>query len=283
MTPPDGGFCIAAVQMDVQLGDTAANLRKICQKLGQAAEQAVRLVVFPECALTGYGFGSRAEAATCAEPIPGPGTEAIAQSCREHQVFAVVGMLEQSGDRLYNAAVLIGAEGVVGVYRKVHLPFMGVDRYVDPGEQAFEILKVDGVRLGLHICYDGSFPEVGRTLSLLGADLLVLPTNWPSAAVASAEHLMACRSLENTVFSIAVDRVGTERGTEFIGRSSIHDPYGERMAFGSADREEILIAEIHPSRARQKQIVRKPGEQEVNRIADRRPQFYGELIRRNDG
>ena len=75
--------------------------------------------------------------------------------------------------------MLIGPEGVVASYRKVHLPFLGIDMFVTPGDRPFAVHGAGEVRVGMHICYDGSFPEAGRVMSLLGADLLALPTNWP--------------------------------------------------------------------------------------------------------
>ncbi|HEX8201275.1 MAG TPA: carbon-nitrogen hydrolase family protein, partial [Isosphaeraceae bacterium] len=233
------------------------------------------------CALTGYGFASRAEALECAEPIPGPSLHRIAAACAELGVFAVVGLLERDGERLFNACALVGPAGLVGSYRKVHLPFLGVDRFADPGDLPLAVHDAGGVRIGMHICYDGSFPETGRVLTLLGADLLVLPTNWPRHAECAAEHMIACRAMENVVYALAANRVGEEAGFRFIGRSSICGPSGERLAFASADREEILSAEIDPARARQKRQVRVPGLHEIDRIADRRPRFYAPLVEPN--
>src|ERR1019366_4698790 len=101
------------------------------------------------------------------------------------------------GAHLFNACALVGPDGVIGVYRKVHLPFLGVDRWVDPGDRPFVVHEAGALRVGMHICYDGSFPETGRVLSLLGADLLVLPTNWPTHAETAAEHMIATRAMEN--------------------------------------------------------------------------------------
>ena len=133
-------------------------------------------------------------------------------------------MLEQDGERLFNVAVVLGPEGVIGTYRKIHLPFLGVDRFTDPGDRPFALVEVRGVRLGLHICYDGSFPETGRVLTLLGADILVLITNWPIQSASTADHLPACRAIENVVYVVASDRVGTRarlpvRGAKFDRRS----------------------------------------------------------------
>src|SRR4051794_7120514 len=122
---------IAAVQMDVAFGEPRRNLDAIRARLAEAAGKGARLVVFPEGALTGYGFDSLAEAAPFAEPLPGPSTAALADDCRRLGVFAAAGLLER-GDRpgvVYNACALVGPGGLVAGYRKAHLPFLGVDRF----------------------------------------------------------------------------------------------------------------------------------------------------------
>jgi predicted amidohydrolase len=272
---------VAAVQMEPKLGEVAHNRTSILRKLREAASAGARLVVFPECALTGYAFGSLAEAMEFAEPVPGPSINKITAACAELHSIAVFGMLEHEGDRLFNACVLVGPEGLIGSYRKVHLPFLGIDRFANPGDRPFAVHEAAGIRLGMHICYDGAFPEVGRVLSLLGADLLVLPTNWPKYSECAADVMMACRALENVVYAIAVNRVGEERGFRFIGRSAIFGTGGERLATASADKEEILYAEIEPAKARQKRLVRVPGLHEIDRMADRRPRFYGAIVEPN--
>ncbi len=127
------------------------------------------------------------------------------------------------------------------------------------------------------ICYDCGFPEASRVLTLAGADLIVLPTNWPPEAASTARLLVPARALENRIFFAAVDRIGTERGFRFIGQSRICDVTGDFLAISDDDRETILYAEIDPERARQKRIVNIPGEYELNRVADRRPELYGAL------
>ena len=276
MTPqPD--LRVAAIQMDPQLGDVAGNLATIAAMTRTAAAEGARLIVFPECALCGYGFASRDEAIPFAEPIPGPSTTALIQICRELDLFLVVGLLERDGDRLFNVATLLGPDGVIGTYRKIHLPFLGVDRFTDPGDRPLAIFEANGVQLGLHICYDGSFPETGRVLTLLGADILVLATNWPIQSTSTAEHLPACRAIENVVYVMAVDRIGVERGCSFAGRSSIVDPDGRILAQAGPTEPAILYADVCPDRARRKRLIRVPGEYELDRIGDRRPEFYAAI------
>jgi predicted amidohydrolase len=268
---------IAGVQIDVRLGDKAHNLGVIRAGLRQAASHGARLVIFPECALTGYCFESRAEALPLGESIPGPATTTIADDCRELGIWAVVGMLEHDAATggLYNAAALIGPSTTVG-YRKVHLPFLGVDRFTTPGDRPFAVHDVDGLRVGMTICYDGSFPESSRVLSVLGADLVVLPTNWPTGALSTVKYAVQVRAFENRIYYAAVNRIGEERGFRFIGQSRLVDVDGELLVT-AGDRDEMIIAEIDPAKAREKRLVKIPGKYELDRLADRRPERYGPL------
>ncbi len=268
---------IAAVQTDCHLGDVTHNLKAVREGLRDAARRGVRLAVFPECVLTGYCFESRDEAMPFAEPAPGPSTDAVAADCRELGVWAVVGMLERDGDRLFNACALVGPDGFVAAYRKIHLPYLGVDRFTTPGDRPFAVHDLGGLRVGMHICYDGSFPESARVLTVLGADLLVLPTNWPTGAAPTIRHLTAARALENHVFYAAANRVGEERGFRFIGQSRILDCSGELLAAAGADGPEIVTADIDPAVARRKRLVKIPGEYELDRVAHRRPEMYRPL------
>lgn len=272
---------IAAVQMEPKIANVSWNREVILARLSEAAGHGARLVVFPECALTGYGFESKAQAAEFAEPFDGPSTRTVAAECRRLGVWSIFGFLESAGGRLFNSCALVGPRGPVATYRKVHLPYLGVDRFADPGDRAFEVHDAGGVRVGIHICYDGAFPETGRVLTLLGAELLVLPTNWPTHSECAAEHMMSTRALENVVYAMAVNRVGEEQGFRFIGRSSIVDTSGKRLAFAGVAEEEILYADIEPARARQKRLIRVPGKHEIDRIADRRPSFYEPIVRPN--
>jgi predicted amidohydrolase len=276
-------YRVAAVQMDVALGQVAANLAAMLAKLEEAATNGAKLVVFPECALTGYSFEGRDEAISHAEPIPGPSTRLFAGQCARLDVFAVFGLLERDGDRLFNACALVGPGGVVAAYRKVHLPFLGVDRFADHGDGPFAVHDAGGVKIGMHICYDGSFPETGRVLALGGAELLVLPTNWPNHSECAAEHMVACRAMENIVYMMAVNRVGQESVFRFIGRSSIAGPEGEILGAVGPDpeAEQIIYADIDPARARRKHLIRVPGKSEINRFADRRPAFYAPIVAPN--
>jgi predicted amidohydrolase len=272
-------WMVAGVQMDCTLGDKAANLAAMGRKLTSAAQRGAELVVFPECVLTGYGFNSREEVHAIAEPVPGPSTEQMAQHCERLGVWAVYGLIEAAPDgKLFNTAALIGPNGFIASYRKVHLPCLGADRFTDPGDRPFAVHDLGGLRLGMNICFDGSFPETARILTLLGADLVVLPTNWAANARKMAELVSSARSWENHIYYLAVNRVGDEAGFHYIGMSSAADYLGNVLHFAAPDVAETFTFEINPAAAAQKRVVHCHGVYEIDRVNWRRPDLYGPLV-----
>jgi predicted amidohydrolase len=274
---------IAGVQTNPTIMAKEENLNGILLKTENAAGNGADLVIFPECALTGYVFSSRDEAKPFMETIPGPGTDKMAAQCKKLGVHAVFGLLEVDGDGCFNTAILIGPQGLIGKYRKNHLPFLGVDRFLDAGNAPFQVFKTAIGNIGMHICYDCTFPEVARVMALKGADILVLPTNWPEGREKICKYVINARAYENRVHFAAVDRVGMERGTRFLGNSKIVRASGDTLAEASSDREETIYAEVSLEEARQKRIVFKPGEFEMDFVLDRRPELYGEVTQKTQG
>ncbi len=168
-------FRVSAVQMDVRLGEKDANLERMDSFARLAVSEGAALVVFPECSLTGYCFESREEGSEFAEPVGGPAVESMTGLCRELDILTVFGFLESEGDSLYNSLALVGPDGLLGSYRKAHLPHLGIDHFVDRGDNLTTVHETPLCRLGMNICYDGAFPESARLLALAGADLVVLP------------------------------------------------------------------------------------------------------------
>ena len=266
---------VAAAQIEPKLFDKAGNLGKIEEYARKAAGQGAKLVVFPEAALTGYCFESLDEARPYAEPVPGPSTEVLANLCKELDLHLIFGMLEEEYGEIYNAAVLAGPDGGPSSYRKTHLPYLGIDRFVAHGQGPLAVHHTPVGALGLHICYDATFPEVARAMALQGAEILVLPTNWPEGREKMPGYVVHARALENRVHFVACDRVGEERGFRFIGRSKIVAATGDLLAEASPDREELILAEVDLEVAREKRVVFKPGAFEVDLLGDRRPELYG--------
>jgi len=272
---------IAGVQMDVTFADTNANLAQMSEFVEVATRNGAQLVVFPECALSGYCFESLEEAAKFAEPIPGPSTARITEVCRNCDCFVVFGMLEADGDRIFNACVLVGPKGVIGSYRKVHLPYLGIDRFTTPGDRPFGVFEAGPARIGMHICYDGAFPESTRVMALEGADLVVLPTNWPPGAECTAAYVSNTRALENHIYFMAVNRVGQERGFRFIGGSKICDPVGSTLAEAPLQDTTVMYADLDLEKPRNKHLVRVANKHEIWRFADRRPEMYSKIVEAN--
>jgi predicted amidohydrolase len=266
---------VEAHQTDPRLGDVGENLAGI---VAAVRASKARLVVFPECALTGYGFDSRERGLKVAEAVPGPATKAVQAACRESRAWAVVGLLERDGPSLYNSAALVGPDGVAGVYRKMHLPFLGIDRFTDKGDRGFPVFEAPFGRVGILICYDLSFPEAARVLKLGGAQVVVVPTNWPEAATVSCEHSPPVRASENHVNVVTCNRTGEEAGFRFLGRSRMCD-FAGRVLTVAGPGEEVVAAELDLAEADRNRVVNVPGMYELDRIADRRPEAYAAVTR----
>lgn len=268
---------VAVAQIEPALGEREQNRELCLASIEEAARVGCSLVVLPECASSGYVFESPEEAFIHAEEIPGPFTDTLESACARLGITCVAGMLEREEDVLRNTAVLVGPDGLAGRYRKSHLPFLGVDRFVVPGDE-LAVVDTPLGRVGIEICYDLRFPEVTRALALQGAEIVVLPTNWPMAAAANAELLTTARAYENCVYLLVANRVGRERTAQFCGRSQIVDPAGQRIAETDATSHTVLIAEVDVERARDKSIVPAPGEYEMHLFDHRRPELYASLV-----
>jgi predicted amidohydrolase len=269
---------IAGVQMKPVLRRNRDNLDKILFNLKTASRQGAHLIVFPECALLGYVFNSRDAAVTFAETVPGSSTEKITELCNESGVYVIVGLLEIDGANCFNTAVLIGPHGVIGKHRKIHLPFLGVDRFLDRGNIPFSVYETAIGKIGMQICYDCSFPESSRIMTLLGADIIAVPTNWPDGRGKTSKYLVVARAYENKVHVVAVDRVGVEEGVKFIGQSKIVNAWGDIIAEAGIDEERIIYGEVNLADAREKHVVFIQGERELDFIHDRRPEMYSEIV-----
>ena len=145
-----------------EAGPAGREPRADLERLEPGGAAGAHLVVFPECALSGYGFSQSRRGARPRRP------DRRARRCgrssrpaQRHRCYCIFGLLERDGSRLFNACVLTGPDGVVGTYRKVHLPFLGIDMFVDPGDRPFAVHDAGGLKVGMHICYDGAFPETG--------------------------------------------------------------------------------------------------------------------------
>ena len=267
---------VAVAQIDPQLGEKEQNLAVCVARMEEAAALGAQLLVLPECAIPGYMFDSGEEAMPYAEEIPGPTTEALERESARLGLYVVCGLLERDGDALRNAAVLVGPDGLIGTYRKTHLPFLGVDRFAAAGDE-LPVYETPLGRIGVEICYDLRFPEATRTLALKGADIVAHPTNFPMAAKIQTELITVARAAENRIYLLTANRCGKERWGEFCGRSQIVDPFGVRLAETDEYTQTLLLGEVDVEKARDKDYV-IPGEYELYLFGHRRPELYGTLV-----
>lgn len=272
---------IAGVQMDVKILEINYNLERIVNFAKEAHKNGAKLIIFPECAISGYCFSDIQEALSISESIPGPTTDSLRKVCKDLDIFILVGLIEKQDNDCFNSAALIGPEGIIGNYRKIHLPFIAVDRFVKRGDIPFRVYNTKIGKIGWVICYDASFPESIRILTLKGAEIVAVITNWPEGAETAPRYITPARAVENRINYVAVNRIGNERGFRFIGESKIVDYLGKILAEGSSDREEIIYGEVDLKKAREKRTVIIPGEFELDRINDRRPEFYGPIVEPN--
>ncbi|MCK4304520.1 MAG: acyltransferase [Candidatus Eisenbacteria sp.] len=262
---------LAAVQMEPRFGDVAANLRKARELITSVKAD---LFVLPELFNTGYLFRDRQETASFAEPFPEGETPGfILDLSAQTGAVIVGGFAERSRDgRIFNSAVMADQGRLLGCYRKIHL-FDREKQWFDPADRPARVLESSAGRLGPMICFDWIFPETARALALSGAQILVHAAN---LVMPYCQDAMITRCLENGVFAVTANRIGTDQrqsgSITFTGRSQITGRRGERLAQASLDREEVIIAEIHPALADDKMVNRAN-----HLLRDRRPAFYGHL------
>ncbi len=268
---------VAFFQTAPTFGAIEENVEKVVKKLESPATEGVRLVVLPELFSTGYQFRSKRELSRLAEPLRDSiAVRALCSVARKRKMHIVFGMAEKDGRRLYNSSVLVGPRGVGGVYRKAHL-FWDEKKLFDAGNTPLRVYPAGSLKVGMMICFDWVFPEVARVLALEGADLICQPANLVLPYCPSA---MITRSIENRVFSITANRVGTEerikgKTLKFIGLSQIVSPDGTVLKRAGSIRPQIGIAEIDIKAARDKWITPKN-----HLFRDRRPAMYRRLLKK---
>lgn len=258
---------IAYVQINCRFNERERNLRRALQLI---ASERADLYVLPELFSSGYLFTSLAEVRAAAESVPdGPSCQALLEACRRHQGHVVAGLAEQAGGAIYNSAVLLGPQGYRATYRKLHL-FDEEKLWFTPGDAPFAVHDIGMAKLGLMICFDWIFPESMRSLALAGADIICHSAN---LVLPYCQKAMTTRCLENGVFAVTANRVGSDRrgdtSLHFTGASQITGPRGEVLAQAGKAVEEIKVVTIDPRRAGDKWLNSRN-----NLFQDRRPGLY---------
>ena len=277
---------IGCCQMEPRVGQKEENVEKTLRFAEEAADGGAAVILLPELANTGYVFNSRSEAFGLSEEVPGgETTRAWEEFTMGRGVYLAAGIAEREGHRLYNSSVLIGPEGYIGKYRKLHL-WNREKLFFEPGDLGLPVFHTPLGRLAMYVCYDMWFPELTRIYALQGVDLILNITNWVSAErgrekedTRLTEAVCVALAHLNSVFIAAADRIGIERGQPFLGRSMIVSPRGELLAGpASHDQEEIIFAECNLVESRQRKRKTR-----LNHIVlDRRTDVYDALLGYDD-
>jgi len=259
---------IAAGQISCTLGDLEANVRKMRIFATRAKESGAELVVFPEMADTGYAMQVIREKAT---PWSKGAVPELREIARNLSLAIISGVSEREEDLIYNSQVVIDRDGaILGRYRKIHLfapQPVEEDKCFAPGAGLTSITLGD-FQLGLTICYDLRFPEIYRTLAVeKQTNVFVNSSAWPFPRVEHLRILATARAIENQSYLILANRVGKDGGSPFCGSSAVIDPYGVMIAAASADREELVVAELVPE-------ILETVRQRMAVFAHRRPELY---------
>ncbi len=255
-------------QFNPEFGEVKRNLDHVVERLSKVE---CDLMVLPELFTSGYQFVSREEVERLSEPVPdGETTGRLIEAARSRGMYVVAGVAERGDRGCYNSAVLVGPSGFIGCYRKTHL-FFEETLFFLPGDTGFQVWDIGLAKIGVLICFDWFYPESARTLALKGADILCHPSN---LVLPHCPDAMVTRCLENRVFSVTANRIGSEeRGGKdrltFIGSSEIVAPSGRILHRAPRDREEVTVLEIDPAEARNKSL--NPYN---DLLQGRRPQLY---------
>lgn len=249
-------------------GEVAQNLDHIEAKLEQAETD---LLVLPEFCASGYQFVSQEEVRQLSETVPsGQTTMRLLDIAKKRRMVIVAGLPERAGQAYYNSAVVVGPSGFIGCYRKTHL-FFEETLFFTPGDTGFQVWDMGSAKIGVMICFDWYYPEAARTLAVKGAEILCHPSN---LVLPNCPDSMPVRCLENRVFAITCNRIGTEaRGDKnpltYIGNSEVVTPRGTILHRAPRDQEELCIVEIDPTEAQNKAVT-----QYNDLLRDRRESLY---------
>lgn len=262
---------IGFIQFAPALGRIEETIRKAAGMIEQAGD--ADLLVLPELCNSGYNFSGYEQAWDTSEDIERSiFLDSLVSKCKEFDLCVVTGFNERDREHLYNTAVLVGPEGFIGKYRKIHL-FMNEKDFFQPGDSGLPVFEVGAMRLGLLVCFDWVFPEVWRILALKGADIICHPSNLVLPGL--AQRAVPIHALINHVYTVTANRIGSEGDLTFTGLSTIADPLGNNLHQASRTGEEIGIVDIDPALARNKMVTPRN-----DIFEDRRPELYGLLAER---
>lgn len=257
---------IGYIQTHPIFGDKEANFQAIKEIVGDAKAD---LLVLPELFATGYAFQSREEVVSMAEDLTGETAAFLKLLSQKTGATVVAGFVEKENDSLYNSALVVKGDSIIDTYRKLHL-FNKEKNWFTPGNKPLNVYDIEGVKIGVMICFDWMFPEVTRTLALRGAQIIAHPCN---LVMPYCQRAMVTRCLENRIFAVTANRIGNEKRGEddftFTGGSQITAINGDILSSAPINEPALVIVEIDPTRANNKMV-----NQFNDVLGDRRSDFY---------
>ena len=237
---------IAAVTFNSAVGRTSENLDKMASWIKQAKDQAAQLICFPELNVTGYS--TKADIKGCAEPIPGPISDRLEQMAHENRIVILAGMAEKDEkNRIFATHLVVTPQSIAGSYRKIHIAPPEINIF-SPGSSV-PLFDVNGVKVGIQLCYDAHFPELSTRMAIDGADIIFMPHASPRGTPQKKfdswmRHLKA-RAYDNSVFIVACNQVGKNtNGLDFPGIAVAIEPSGNVLQRHTSVRESIMIADL---------------------------------------
>jgi N-carbamoylputrescine amidase len=265
---------VAGIQMACA-EERAKNLAKALTLGRMAAEHGARVICFQQLfALPWFPRERDPGHFGLAEGDDGPTLDAMRQLAAETGTTLVCPLYELGADgERYNAAVVVGPDGgVLGRYRKAHVPDLPLweeQYYFRPGDAGFPVFESQGLRFGVQLCWDNFYPEGTRRLALGGAELVFAPNAAAFATTRRWETVLAANAIVNNLYVFRVNRVGREQRQDFYGRSTCFDPDGEPLLPPSGMHDGVVMAEVDPAAVR---AVRE----EWSFLRGRRPELYRE-------
>ncbi len=235
-------YKIACIQMDVALKSEQYNLKKALKMIDESVERGAKIVCLPELFTTGFDFQYIKR---CAREIPNKITNELSKKAKKLKIFIIGGSLPIiDGGGIYNTSFLFDPNGrIIGKYNKIHLfPLMGEDKYFNRGKEC-RTYKTEFGNFGIIICYDIRFPELTRKLTLSGAEIVFVPSQFPSQRLDHWKTLIRARAIENQIFVVAVNRVGKDSKNSFCGNSMVVDPWGEVLT-SKNEKEGAMVTSI---------------------------------------
>ncbi|MBL8147703.1 MAG: carbon-nitrogen hydrolase family protein [Anaerolineae bacterium] len=272
---------VAVAQMKPVLGQPEENIVKMSEMIRTiATKQRVDLIVFPELITSGAELGLRFT--EVAQRVPGATVNLIAKRANEYGVYVLFGMAtkEKVESILYNSAVLVGPEGeFVDLYHKVHLS--GEERMAFREGFKLPVVETEIGSLGILIGYDLAFPEVARSLTLEGAEVLCVLANWEASGLDAWRTFIRARALENALYVAGANRIGEDVTLTFGGESMIVGPRGEIHASlaGTSDKDSGEPQEGAAIATLDLDAVREVRE-ENQYIQNRQPAVYRAIVRK---